>query len=355
MRRQLTIGMVGGGQLGRMLGMAAARLGHRMIVLEPGVDAPAALVAADHLVADYDDPVALDELAARCDVVTYEFENVPVEAARRLAERVTLAPGARSLEVAQDRLVEKRALNDLGIGTAPFAPIDSVAELRQALDDLGGEALLKTRRLGYDGKGQVRVGADDDLDAALGEVGDVPCIAEGLVPFVAEISVIGARSVDGAFVHFDPPRNEHRDGILATSTVPAGVPPSAVDQAVAATRAVLDDLDHVGVLAVELFVLDDGTVLANEIAPRVHNSGHWTEALCSIDQFELHIRAITGAPLPTPTRHADGVMTNLIGDDVLAVADWAADPAVRIHLYGKAEARPGRKMGHVTRVAPLAD
>lgn len=344
--------MIGGGQLGRMLGMAAARLGHRIVVLEPGPDAPAALVAAEHLVADYDDPAALDELADRCDLVTYEFENVPVDAARRLAERVRLAPGVRSLAVAQDRLVEKRALNGLGIATAPFVAVDSTADLGAALDDLGGEALLKTRRLGYDGKGQVRVRAGDDLDDAFEAVGRVPSIAEGVVPFVAEISVVAARSLDGTTVHFDPPRNDHRHGILASSTVPAGVPDEAIDAAVAATAAVLDDLGHVGVLALELFVLDDGAVRANEIAPRVHNSGHWTEALCSIDQFELHIRAITGAPLPIPTRHAAGVMTNLIGDEVLDIDRLAQDPSARVHLYGKAEARPGRKMGHVTRVTP---
>ena len=351
--RRATIGIVGGGQLGRMLAMAAARLDYRVVVLEPQPDCPAGEVAARQIVAAYDDPAALDDLAAACDVVTYEFENVPVEAARRLAARLPVYPPAGALEAAQDRLTEKRFLNRCGIATAPFEAVDSEAGLEAALAAFGGSGVLKTRRLGYDGKGQrVFRGKGDEPRGVFAAMGGVPLILEGLVDFEREISIIAARGRDGAVAAFDPAENVHRDGILHTSTVPARIPDETAEAARKAARAVLEALDYVGVVGIEFFVLPGGRLLANEIAPRVHNSGHWTEAACVTSQFEQHIRAVAGLPLGAPARHSDCVMENLIGDDVARLAELCAEPAALPHLYGKAEARPGRKMGHVTRLLP---
>ncbi len=346
-----TIGIIGGGQLGRMLAMAAARLGFHVIILDPASDSPAGQVADARIIADYDNPTALAELAQRCDVITYEFENVPVEGVARLGERSPVRPLPKALEMAQDRLVEKRFLNDLDIATAPFAEIDSQDDVAGAVEAVGGRAILKTRRGGYDGKGQLRI---DDADAIVGntfdQLGGVAAIAEGIIDFECEISVICARSIDGQTACFEPARNVHRAGILATSTVPAGVSDETLKAARSAAVTLADALEYVGVLGLELFVLADGSVLANEFAPRVHNSGHWTEAVCSPDQFEQHIRAITGAPLVAPTRTADCVMENLIGDDVDRVGALLTEPGSVVHLYGKSEARAGRKMGHVTRI-----
>lgn len=348
-----TIGIIGGGQLGRMLAMAAARLGFHTIVLDPAAAAPAAQVTDAQIIADYDNITALGELVQRCDVITYEFENVPVAGVDRLDGRVPVRPTPRALEVAQDRLVEKDFLNGIGIATAPYAVVDAQADVGPAIEAVGGRAILKTRRLGYDGKGQLRI---DDANAvpadAFTGLGSVPLIAEGFVEFESEISVICARGLDGRSVTFEPARNVHRDGILSTSTVPSGATPATIDRARAAAIALADALDYVGVLGLELFVLSDGSLLANEFAPRVHNSGHWTEAVCTPDQFEQHIRAIAGAPLPEPVRSADCEMSNLIGDDVEGVAAVLGEPGAMLHLYGKAEARPGRKMGHVTRIRP---
>ena len=344
-----TIGIIGGGQLGRMLAIAAARLNFRVIVLEPQPDCPASQVATRQIAAAYDDASALAELAEACDVVTYEFENVPVAAASSLAERVPVHPPPRALEVSQDRLVEKRFINGCGIATADFAPVDTKADLEAALDRFGGVGVLKTRRMGYDGKGQrlFRSPADDRA-GAFAALGGVPLILESLVAFEREISIIAARGRDGETCCFDPAENVHRDGILHTSTVPAGIGEATADQARRAARAILDRLDYVGVIGVEFFVLADGALLVNEIAPRVHNSGHWTEAACVISQFEQHIRAVAGLPLGDSRRHSDCVMQNLVGDDMADVPAWLAKPDVLLHLYGKTEARPGRKMGHVT-------
>ncbi len=344
-----TIGIIGGGQLGRMLAMAAARLGIRTIILEPQADCPAAQLANDQIVAAYDDPQALDELAQRCDVVTYEFENVPVAAAERLVRSVPVFPPPKALEVSQDRLVEKRFINECGIPTAPFEAIDSQADLDAALEAFGGIGVLKTRRLGYDGKGQRMFRSPaESRDGAFAELGSVPLILEGLVAFEREISVIAARAQDGTIVCYDPAENVHRDGILHTSTVPAAINEATADQARRAARAILDRLDYVGVVGVEFFVLGDGQIVANEMAPRVHNSGHWTEAACVISQFEQHIRAVAGHGLGDPRRHSDCVMQNLIGDDIEAVPAWLNTADVLVHLYGKQESRPGRKMGHIT-------
>lgn len=344
-----TIGIVGGGQLGRMLAMAAARLNFRTVILEPQADCPAAQLANHQIVAAYDDPEGLAELARHCDVVTYEFENVPVSAAATLAGSVPVYPPPRALEAAQDRLVEKRFLNDCGIRTADFRAIDSQGDLERALAEFGGRGVLKTRRLGYDGKGQrVFRGPEDDPSGAFEQLGAVPLILESLVGFSREMSVIAARGVDGAIACFDPAENVHRNGILHTSTLPAAVSADTTAAAMTAAGKLLSGLDYVGVVGIEFFVLPDGSLIANEIAPRVHNSGHWTEAACFISQFEQHIRAITGLPLGDPERHSDCVMTNIIGDDMADLDQWLVRKNTYVHLYGKTEARPGRKMGHVT-------
>jgi 5-(carboxyamino)imidazole ribonucleotide synthase len=347
-----TIGIIGGGQLGRMLAMAAARLGFHTVILEPQADCPAAQVANRQIVAAYDDRDALDELAGVCDVITYEFENVPVEAAQRLAEKTLVFPPPIALEVSQDRFREKAFLNDSGIATAPWHLVNGPHDLIAGLAQFHGPAILKTRRLGYDGKGQVRLNGDgsDDIAGALAAIGHAPAILEGFVPFEREVSVIAARDREGNIRTYDIAENVHANGILATSTVPAAISRETADMARKAAEKLLHALDYVGVLGLEFFVLPDGTLIANEFAPRVHNSGHWTEAACAISQFEQHIRAIAGLPLGDTARHSDCVMENLIGDDVARVPEILAEPQAVLHLYGKAEARPGRKMGHVTRI-----
>jgi 5-(carboxyamino)imidazole ribonucleotide synthase len=351
-----TIGIIGGGQLGRMLAMAAARLGYRTVVLEPQPDCPAAQLANRQIVAAYDDPAALDELARSTDVVTYEFENVPVEAANRLASAVSVYPPPLALEISQDRVTEKTFLNAHGISTAAFRAVDNDGDIAAALYAFGGSGVLKTRRLGYDGKGQrvIRAGEARDLEGIYAAMGNVPLILEELVPFGCEISVIAARARDGSVAAFDPARNIHREGILRSSTVSAGVPEKIAVEARRASFGLLDALGYVGVIGVEFFVTTDGHVLANEFAPRVHNSGHWTETACVVSQFEQHIRAIAGLPLGEPVRHSDCVMENLIGDDMDRVPALLREPDVLLHLYGKAEIRAGRKMGHFTRLKPKA-
>ncbi|PHP68841.1 5-(carboxyamino)imidazole ribonucleotide synthase [Zhengella mangrovi] len=347
-----TIGIIGGGQLGRMLAMAAARLGYRTLILEPQPDCPAAQVANGQIVAAYDDADGLEELAAACDVVTYEFENVPVLAARSLLPRIAVHPQPGALEAAQDRLTEKTFLNGAGIATAPFRAIDSDADLAAGLTAFGGNGVLKTRRMGYDGKGQrmFRQAKAADCDGVFEAMGSVPLILEGFVAFEREISVIAARGMDGTVRAYAPAENVHRDGILHTSTVPAAIGAQTATEAMAAASAILEALDYVGVIGVEFFVMADGSLVANEMAPRVHNSGHWTEAACAVSQFEQHIRAVAGLPLGFADRHSDCVMENLIGNDIDRVPELALEPDTVIHLYGKAEARPGRKMGHVTRL-----
>lgn len=346
-----TIGIIGGGQLGRMLAMAAARLNFRIITLEPQTDCPAAQVSSEQIVAAYDDPAALSELARHCDVVTYEFENVPVTAAEKLAAEVPVYPPPKALEMAQDRLTEKRFLNECGAPTARFHAVDSQADLEAALADFGGQGVLKTRRLGYDGKGQrVYRSAADSAEGGYAALGGVPLILESFVSFEREISIIAARGIDGAIACYDPAENVHRDGILHTSTLPSGISEQTAMAAREAAEKILTALDYVGVIGIEFFALADGSLIANEMAPRVHNSGHWTEAACVISQFEQHIRAVAGLPLGNVRRHSDCVMTNLIGDDILGLQEWLRRDDVLVHLYGKTEARPGRKMGHVTQL-----
>jgi len=349
------IGIIGGGQLGRMLAMAAARLGYKTVILEPDLYAPAAQVANSQIVARYDDAEALDQLVALCDVVTYEFENVPVEAVRSLESRVPVRPGSKALEVAQDRLLEKTMARELGAETALFAAVSNREDLEQAIVTTGLPAVLKTTRLGYDGKGQAKLVRPDDAEAAFAAMSGQMAILESFVHFEHEVSVVAARGLSGEVRAYDVVQNVHRDHILHTSTVPSALGPEACTEALRIAAAIANHLDYVGVFAVEFFAVRDGAghrLLVNEIAPRVHNSGHWTEAACAISQFEQHIRAITGLPLGDPKRHSDCVMENLIGDDIGKLVDLAAEPGAVIHLYGKSEARPGRKMGHVTRISP---
>lgn len=341
------IGILGGGQLGRMLALAAARLGLRVHVYEPGADPCAAPVVERVVRAPWDDAAALADFAAGVDVVTYEFENVDLAAVDVLAELKPVRPGRRALEVAQDRLAEKNFLSGLGLVVAPHRAVDGPEALAEALEALG-PAILKTRRFGYDGKGQVRLAPGDDAAAAWAAVGGQPAVLEGLIEFEREISVVAVRGIDGAVAAFDPGENLHRDGILHTTTVPAAISAGQGQDAVLLAGRILNALDYVGVIGVEMFVTREGLIV-NEIAPRVHNSGHWTQDACLTDQFEQHVRAIARWPLGDGRRHSDAVMTNLIGDEVHAAP---AEAGVAVHIYGKAEARPRRKMGHVTRIAP---
>ncbi|MBU6372336.1 MAG: 5-(carboxyamino)imidazole ribonucleotide synthase [Alphaproteobacteria bacterium] len=349
-----TIGILGGGQLGRMLALAAAELGFDVHVFTPEDDSPAARVAARCTRAAYDDTAALAAFARAVDVVTFEFENVPAATVEALvAAGAVVRPGARALAVAQDRLLEKAFLTEAGAPTVAHRRIDGPDDIPAALGALGAPALLKTRRLGYDGKGQAWVRSPADAATAWASIGAAPAILEAAARFEREISVIAARGADGAIAVYDVCENRHADGILAETRVPAQAPSATTAAAVAATRAVLAALDYVGVLAIEFFVMPDGAVLANEMAPRVHNSGHWTQDACIACQFENQIRAVAGWPLGDVTRFADVRMLNLIGD---AAADWrahAATPGAAVHLYGKREARPGRKMGHVTLLSNL--
>ena len=342
-----TVGIVGGGQLGRMLALAGAGLGLDVGILDPDPDAPAARVAAFNVVGRYDDADALARLAARSDVVTYEFENVAPAVLRNAGRPVHPTPLA--LEKGQDRVEEKRFLRSLGLQTAPFEPVERDADaIAAALERLGGSGILKTRRLGYDGKGQVRL-PETTPATALEAVGEGALVLEGLVPFEAEISVIGVAGATGMEA-YDPALNVHRDGILRTSTVPSGQPPSVERTAREATFAIMRALGYRGAIGVEFFIAA-GELLVNEFAPRVHNSGHWTDGACIASQFENHMRAVAGLPLGATTRFARARMENLIGTVEPAEPPSAASRTV---LYGKREARPGRKMGHVTHLAPIA-
>ncbi len=350
-----TVGILGGGQLGRMLAMAAARLGLRAHVFDPDPAAPALAVAAARTTAGWGEGGALAAFAAAVDVATYEFENIPVAALDAVAARVPVRPGRRSLAVSQDRVDEKTFLAGLGLATAPFAAVDVADDLPAAMAATGLPAVLKTRRLGYDGRGQARIDTTAEAAAKLAAIGGGPAILEGFVAFEREVSVIAARGLSGAVVAYDPGENVHEGGILRRTMVPARLPPGTRAEAVLIAGRILSALDHVGVMGVELFVTPGG-LLVNEIAPRVHNSGHWTEAACVIDQFEQHIRAVAGWPLGDGRRHSDAAMTNLIGAEVERALELARDPALRLHLYGKAEVRPGRKMGHATRrLGPAAE
>jgi 5-(carboxyamino)imidazole ribonucleotide synthase len=350
-----TIGILGGGQLGRMLALAAARLGLKCHVLCPDPHSPAFDVVRRVTEADYTDMEALDRFANDVDVVTYEFENVPHETATFLSARKPVLPDPKVLATTQDRLIEKEFVKSLGIGTAGFAAVDSPEGLTAALGTIGQPAVLKTRRFGYDGKGQMMIRNGGDPAMIFDELGGQPLILEAFVPFEREISVVAARSREGQIECFDVAENEHADHILKTSRVPAAVSPAVEAEAIRIAAAIAEAFGYVGVLAVEMFVVRDGAghaVLVNEIAPRVHNSGHWTIDGASVSQFEQHIRAVAGLPLAMPVRRGRIEMTNLIGADVEEVPRWLATPDTAVHLYGKTAVRPGRKMGHVTQVFP---
>jgi 5-(carboxyamino)imidazole ribonucleotide synthase len=349
-----TIGILGGGQLGRMLALAAHELGFRVHVYSDKKDSCAFDVVKNSTCAPFDNWARLADFLNHVDAVTYEFENIPAETAAFVAARKPLFPGAAVLATTQDRVTEKKFVNSLKIATAPFAPVNSSMELSAAFARIGLPAILKTARLGYDGKGQVKLEKGDDLASAWRSIGEKPAVLEGFVKFEREISVVIARSMDGKTVAYEPVENMHRDHILHTSTVPAKIPPALAKEAIAIATKIAKALNYVGVLAVEMFVAKKGAkreLLVNEIAPRVHNSGHWTIDGATASQFEQHIRAVAGWPLNSAKRVGKSVtMTNLIGDEVLGWDKLAKEPGASVHLYGKGAAKAGRKMGHVTRI-----
>ena len=344
-----TIGILGGGQLARMLSVAAARLGFKCHIFEPDAQPPAGQVAHRLTTAPYDDTAALRAFASSVDVITYEFENIPTSALDTLEAIRPVRPSREALRVSQDRLTEKQFLQQLGLLTAPFAAVQKFADLEKAISIVGTPSILKTRRFGYDGKGQVRVMSTTDAPNAIAGLAGAPAILEAFIDFEREVSVIGARGADGEIACYDPGENVHKGGILHSTTLPARLSRAQRTDAVLIAANILNALDYVGVLAVELFVTTGGLIV-NEFAPRVHNSGHWTQNGCAIDQFEQHIRAIAGLPLGSGARHSDIQMINLIGDDIDTLANLATDSATAIHLYGKSETRPGRKMGHINRI-----
>jgi 5-(carboxyamino)imidazole ribonucleotide synthase len=348
-----TIGILGGGQLGRMLALAAARLGFKCHILCPEPLSCAFDVVRRVTEADYTDKAALDRFADDVDLITYEFENVPAETAAFLAARKPVLPDPQVLATTQDRLDEKEFLAGLRIPTAPFSAVDAPKALVRALKEIGRPSVLKSRRFGYDGKGQATIRAGDDPDAAWREIGAQPAILEAFLAFEREISVVVARGRDGKTACFDIAENEHRDHILKVSRVPAAIPQAVADEARRIAIRIVEAFAYVGVLAVEMFVVPGepgAAVLVNEIAPRVHNSGHWTLDACSVSQFEQHIRAVAGWPLAVPVRHGRAEMINLIGAEVKDYRKWLNSPGASVHLYGKTVVRPGRKMGHVTRL-----
>ncbi|MBR0684266.1 5-(carboxyamino)imidazole ribonucleotide synthase [Roseomonas eburnea] len=347
------IGILGGGQLGRMSALAAARLGYACHVYAPEEDSPGMQVAAHRTVAAYEDREALARFAASVAVVTFEFENVPAAALEALAGLVPCRPGLAALSTCQDRVAEKAFLGRIGVPVAPWRAIGSESDLDAAVAELGLPAVLKTTRLGYDGRGQAVLRRPEDLAPAYARLAPRPLVLEAFVPFAAEISAIAARAEDGSVAVFDPAENRHSHHILDLSFAPARVPEAVAAAARSHVAAVAEGLELIGLVALEMFLLADGRLLGNEIAPRPHNSGHWTMDACAASQFEQHIRAVAGLPLASPERHHDAVMRNLIGPEGMAA--WprlVATPRVVPHLYGKAEARAGRKMGHATRLLP---
>ncbi|WP_323005983.1 5-(carboxyamino)imidazole ribonucleotide synthase [Pseudorhodobacter sp.] len=344
-----TIGILGGGQLGRMLSVAAARLGYRTHIFEPGANPPAGDVAHAVTTASYEDTAALNAFAQAVDIITYEFENIPTSALDVLEAQRPIRPGRRALAISQDRIHEKDFLTGLGLTVAPYAAVSTMADLQAAIASIGCPAILKTTRLGYDGKGQARIMAQGDAAAGLAAMAGADAVLEGFIDFSHEVSVIAARGLDGSVSAYDPGQNVHRNGILHSTTVPAKLSPSQRTDAVLLAARILNALDYVGVLGVELFITPQGLIV-NEIAPRVHNSGHWTQNGCAVDQFEQHIRAIAGLPLGDGSRFADVTMENLIGNDIDRLPALLAEKNTALHMYGKPAARAGRKMGHVNRI-----
>ncbi len=344
------IGIVGGGQLGRMLALAAANLGIKTTVLTENADCPAAHAADELIVSPYRDAGVLDAFSADCAAVTYEFENIPLDVAEYLASRCPVRPGASALAVTRDRLSEKTFLNAIGVKTADFAIISYEGDVKTAYGRLRCDTVLKTRFSGYDGKGQALAETEEDALFAYENLGEEKAILERGVPFVKEFSVVAARNAVGEFIAYDPSENICAGGMLRVSKVPSGLQPNHIQNAIKITEKIAINLDYVGVLAVEFFLTEENDILVNEIAPRVHNSGHWTPEACVTGQFEQHIRAICGWDFGDIRRHSDAVLKNLIGDDIL---DWERHQKHALRIYGKSEIRPGRKMGHVTELTPF--
>lgn len=346
------IGILGGGQLGRMLAIAAARLGYRCRIFAPEANPPAAQVANSHHCAAYEDEKALSAFAAQVDAITLEFENIPTETIEFLARYKPVRPGAHLLSVSQDRLREKEAINALGIATAPFQPVNSLEELQNALEIIGMPSILKTRRFGYDGKGQAAIRNEDDIIPAWQAMAEAPAILEGFVDFICEISVIVARNSHGDIAIHGPMENRHHNHILDVTIAPASIESALAEAARMLGRQLATGLDLIGLMTAELFVSAEGRLLVNEIAPRTHNSGHFTIEACHTSQFEQAIRALCGLPLGDTGQHTRAIMKNLIGDDAKLWREILSDGRAHLHLYGKEEARPGRKMGHVTWLYP---
>jgi len=347
-----TIGIVGGGQLGRMTVLAAANLGYKCHIFCPEERAPASKVAKQTTRADYTDEEALKRFAADVDVVTFEFENIPHESVQLLTELVPVRPSWKCLQISQDRLVEKDFMNSIGVATTPYRPVESLGDLEEAIDLLGRPSVLKTTRLGYDGKGQVKIDDETALSDAWSAMNGSPAILEAFVNFEREISVIVARSPNGETAAYEPVHNVHTNHILDTTTAPAGISDELSKTAITMATRTAEEMGLIGLLAVELFVTTDGLLMVNEVAPRPHNSGHWTMDGAATSQFEQFVRAVCGLPLGATERLHDTVMTNLLGDDIDAWDEILSEPNARLHLYGKLEARPGRKMGHVNRIFP---
>ena len=353
-----TFGVLGGGQLGRMFTLAARVMGYQVVVLAPDPQSPAGQVADIHLKAGYTDAAALLHMANLCQAVTTEFENVPAQSLEMLAKNCFVAPSPAAVAVAQDRLLEKTRAQEFGCDTAPFANIEDEGYLVAAWTQIEGPALLKTRRLGYDGKGQVRVDNLDELVAAFDHLGRVPCLLEGRLDLKQEVSVVLARNPQGEIAFFPVAENRHRNGILDVSIVPARVPDELADRARDMAGHIAAGLDYVGILAVEFFVLADGRIVFNEMAPRPHNSGHYTLDACATDQFQQQVRALAGLPLGDSRLLTPVVMVNILGDIWRPQPAWdklLAHPGVQLHLYGKTEARPGRKMGHYNCLATTVE
>lgn len=355
-----TIGILGGGQLGRLLALSAAKLGYRTHVFCPEAGCPASLVATHNTFASYDDFKALDAFSGQIDVATFEFENVPSETVARIADAVPVRPSWKALEIAQDRSREKVFFTDIGAATAPWRPVHSLDQLNEALRAVDTPAILKTARLGYDGKGQILIERPEDAPSAWAQLTDGQAldsttgpfaVLEGFVKFTSEISVIAARGLDGQVQCFEPVENVHKNHVLHTTTAPANISSATAKTATGIAERAAEALDLVGIVAVEMFVTSYGGVLVNEMAPRPHNSGHWTLDACQTDQFTQLVYAICGLPLAEPLRHSNAVMTNLLGEDIYNVDGYYADPACHVYVYGKSDARPGRKMGHVTRLS----
>ena len=344
-----TIGILGGGQLGQMLSMAAARLGFKTHIFEPSENPPASNVSSKFTRAEYDDYDALKQFASSVDVVTYEFENIPTAALDIIETQSEIFPNREALKISQDRLIEKEFINKLGFKTASFCEVNSIEELIHAINQIGAPSILKTRRFGYDGKGQVKVQPSSKPEEIWKNLGEKALILEGFINFSSEFSVIGSRSKDGQISCFDPGENVHKDGILRTTTVPAHLTNQQKTEAVLITAKILETLKYVGVIGIEFF-LEKNSLVINEFAPRVHNSGHWTQNGCTVDQFEQHIRAITGWKLGKAERHSDVIMENLIGDEIYKTNQLVEDGSIALHLYGKADVNPGRKMGHFNRI-----